>query len=136
MNSLLAWKKWGSFQNYVTVLVTKQPGAWWEQGWTISSAGRLVAGVGKHNDKNKRLPLCLFPEMCFHSLRCVYTDLSAHTLPLQDQSLYKGCRNRASGLELLYSVENTNDSRRAALHVGDFPVLKSLFRRCDGTIPK
>lgn len=80
--------------------------------------------------------MCLFPEMYFHSLRCVYTDWSAHTLPLQDQPLYKDCRYRASGLELLCSVENTNDSWIAALHVGDFPVLKSLFRSCDGTIPK
>lgn len=48
------------------------PGASWERSRAISSAGKHVAGVGKHHDNNRGLLLCLFPEMYFHSLRYIH----------------------------------------------------------------
>lgn len=115
------------------------PGASWERSCAISSAGKHVAGVGKHHDNNRGLLLCLFPEMYFHSLRCIHAGWSLHTrfhcrVPLTRTAEIG--RLAWSFWFYFIFVENASDLLIAALHVGDLPGLKSSCRRGDGTIPK
>lgn len=72
----------------------------WERCRAISSTEKPFAGVSKQSYNNRRFLLCLFPEMHFHSLRCIHTGLDVCThFHCRMDLLYHCWWNTAASLE-------------------------------------